>query len=59
MSEYSYAAWTNEMHTFQINTLIQFSIFYVFCMFQTSWVHSEEGSKCVEDVKNLKIELKD
>ena len=47
------------MHTFQINTLIQFSIFDVFCMFQTSWVHSEEGSKCVEDVKNLKIELKD
>ena len=44
-SEYSYATWTNEMHTFQVNTLIQFSIFDVVCMFWTSRVHSQDGFK--------------
>ena len=34
------------------------SIFDVFRMFWTSWVHSQDGSKHVEDVKNWKIELK-
>jgi len=28
------------------------SIFDVLCMFQTSWVHSQNGSKHVEDVRN-------
>jgi len=46
------------MYTFQINTLINFPIFDVFCMFQTSWVHSKDGSKHEEDIKNLKIKLK-
>ena len=36
---YNYAAYTNEMHTFQINTLIQF--FDVFYVFRTSWVHTQ------------------
>ena len=27
---YNYATWTNEIHTSQINTVIQFSIFDVF-----------------------------
>ena len=29
MSEYSYATWTNEMHTFQTNTLIHFFCFWL------------------------------
>ena len=29
MSEYSYATWTNEMHTFQINTLVHFFNFWL------------------------------
>ena len=52
MSENSYATWTNNMYTFQINTLINFPIFDVFCMFQTSWVHSQDGLKHIEDIRN-------
>ena len=35
-----------------------FKNFEIFCMFWTSWFHPQDGSKHVEDVKNLKIELK-
>ena len=45
MSGYYYATWTNEMPTFQINALIQFFIFDVFCVFQSSWVHSQDSWK--------------
>ena len=30
------------------------SIFDIFYMFQTSWVHSQDGSKHVEDITQLK-----
>jgi len=39
------------MHTLQIYTLIKFFNFDVFGVFQTSWVHSQDGSKHVEDKK--------
>jgi len=41
------------MHTFQINVLINFfSIFDVFCMFRSSWVHSQDGAEHVKDIRN-------
>ena len=33
-------------------SLFNFSIFDIFYMFQTSWVHSQDGSKHVEDINN-------
>ena len=53
----NYATWTNEMCTFQNNTLIQF---FNFWRFLRALNHPEDepwGSKHAEDVKNWKIEI--
>jgi len=54
---YNYETWTNEMRTFQINTLFQFFNFDVFYMFRTVLRMNPWGSKRAEAVKNWKTEL--
>jgi hypothetical protein len=50
---YNYATWTNEMHTFQINTLIQF--FMSSTCFKPSWEWTQEVQNMQKMSKNEKL----
>ena len=53
---YNYATWTNEIHTFQINTLIQFFNFWCLLHVFNCPENDPWGLKYADNVKNLKTE---
>jgi len=54
---YNYATWTNELHTFQINILIQCFNFWRLPHVSNHHENETWGSKHIKGIKNLKTEL--